>query len=93
MVLMGSWIEKGEQGTMQWDLGPDSISVMPLDAAGKPLAEASKIDVLYQPSGKGWAVVVRAPDGVALDEGRAEIKDGTMLLLLPAIGTHELKRK
>lgn len=93
MVLMGSWVEKGEQGAMQWDVGPDSISVVPLDAAGKPLAEPSRIDVLYQRSGKGWAVVVRAPDGSAVDEGRAEVKDGTMLLLLPAIGSHELKRK
>ena len=93
MPLMGSWIERGEQGVMQWELGPDSITVVPLSAAGKPLADPSKVDVLYQRSGKGWAIVVRAPDGTALDEGRAEVKDGTMLLLLPAIGTHELKRK
>lgn len=92
MTLMGSWTEQGETGAMLWLLTPDKISVTPVDAAGKPLAEPGQIDVLYQRAGDGWAIVARAPDGAPLGEGRAQVKDGIMLLVMPGIGTHELQR-
>ncbi|SHG50893.1 hypothetical protein SAMN04488068_0501 [Hydrocarboniphaga daqingensis] len=93
MQLMGRWVERGISGSIRWDLGPDSIAVTPIDAQGRPMAEPQRLDVLYQRSGDGWAVVVRAPDGRAMGEGRAEVRDGRMMLLLPGIGSHELQRQ
>jgi hypothetical protein len=91
-TLLGTWTEQGQSGAMRWVLEADKISVGPVDPLGKPLAEPVQIDVLYKKSGKGWAVVARAPDGEALDEGRMEFNDGLLLLLMPGIGTHEMMR-
>jgi len=91
-ALLGSWIEQGQSGAMRWVLSPDKITVVPVDPLGKPLAEPIQIDVLYKQSGDGYALVARAPDGAALDEGRLQFKDGIMLLELPGIGIHEMMR-
>ncbi|WP_428312240.1 hypothetical protein [Hydrocarboniphaga sp.] len=91
-ALLGTWIEHGQNGAMRWVLAADRISVGPVDPLGKALADPIQIDVLYKQSGDGYALVARAPDGAALDEGRVQFKDGILLLELPGIGMHEMMR-
>lgn len=91
-ALLGTWIEHGQNGAMRWVLAADKISVGPVDPLGKALADPVQIDVLYKQSGDGYALVARAPDGAALDEGRVQFKDGILLLELPGIGMHEMMR-
>lgn len=91
-ALLGTWIEHGQNGAMRWVLAADKISVGPVDPLGKALADPIQIDVLYKQSGDGYALVARAPDGAALDEGRVQFKDGILLLELPGIGLHEMMR-
>jgi hypothetical protein len=91
-ALLGTWIEQGQNGAMRWVLSADKITIGPVDPLGKALADPIQIDVLYKQSGDGYALVARAPDGAALDEGRMQFKDGIMLLELPGIGMHEMMR-
>ncbi len=91
-TLLGNWVERGTDGSMRWTLEAERITVTPVDAAGKPLAAADPLDVLYQPSGDSWVIVVRSPSGAPLGEGRMMFSEGVLRVMLPAIGVHELRR-
>lgn len=92
--ILGKWVEKGEVGTIGWEFAAEQITIAPVDMAGATVGEASQLDVLYQAHNGGWVIVLRAPDnGAPIGEGAMQlIKDGSLLVMLPGIGEHQLVR-
>lgn len=92
--VLGRWVEQGENGAIGWDFAAEQITITPMDASGRSQAESSKLDVLFQPHNGGWIIVLRTSDnGAPIGEGAMQIvKDGSLLVMLPGIGEHLLKR-
>ena len=91
---LGKWVETGEAGAIGWEFADEQITISQLDAAGASQGDSSKLDVLYQEHNGGWIIVLRAPDsGAPMGEGAMQlIKDGSLLVMLPGIGEHQLRR-
>ncbi|EIT69618.1 MULTISPECIES: hypothetical protein [Hydrocarboniphaga] len=91
---IGKWVEKGDAGSIGWEFAAEQIIISPADAAGAPQGEASKLDVLYQAHNGGWIIVLRSPEsGAPIGEGAMQlVKDGSLLVMLPGIGEHQLQR-
>ena len=92
--VLGKWVEQGENGAIGWDFAAEQITITPLDASGRTQAESSRLDVLFQPHNGGWVIVLRTADsGAPIGEGAMQlVKDGSLLVMLPGIGEHQLRR-
>lgn len=90
--ILGQWTENGTDGTLKWDVAGDRIAITPVDAKGQSLDQPMRVDVVYQAVGQGWDIVVQAPNGAPIGTGRAELDKGDLVIGLPGVGVHRLRR-
>ena len=89
--ILGKWIEKLPDGKgMVSEFGPNSLTTYPVDASGKPTAEAQQWIVAYRDVG-GQDVVLAYTDGGG--NLNVHIKSADAITVeFPGMGAHELTR-